>query len=352
VSALVGALLAWFVYWASDSWVASRAARFALASLVVLMPALGQENTATITDTIWVLAAVAPWAFAARSESVRALVLRSAIVFFASTATLISLVFFPLALGFAAVRRNRATAVVSAAYFVGIALQAGVATQTTDDRPLHAVRDVSKMPEIIGVRAFDQFLLGDRGIQALWAVRVLLVVFVPALVLGGLLAALIGVGRERQTLSLAFIGVAVASLLVVVWGRGTNNTAIAYAATSFLGPGAGAGSYKPNPARYSVIPVLMLASAAAVLFTSLGTSRPRLSRSLTVAFVAQVIVVISIGFPATNARSPGPAWSKTVAAQRARCARRDPTAEVQLRLPAPAFNPAIVVMCRDLGPRQ
>jgi hypothetical protein len=181
---------------------------------------------------------------------------------------------------------------------------------------------------------------------------VLLVVVVPVLVLGGLLAALIGVSRERQTLSLAFIGIAVVSLLVPVWGRGTNKTAIAYAATSFFGPLAGAGSYQPNPARYSVIPVLMLASAAAVLFTSLRASRPRLSRALTAGFVGQVVLVMTIGFPVTNARSHGPAWSKTVQAQRARCARRAPTAEVRLRLPAPAFNPAVVVACRDLEHRR
>ena len=55
VAAVVGAALAWFVYWASEGWVESRPVRLALASLVVLMPALGYENTANVTNTIWIL---------------------------------------------------------------------------------------------------------------------------------------------------------------------------------------------------------------------------------------------------------------------------------------------------------
>ncbi len=55
VAAVVGAALAWFVYWASEGWIDSQAVRAALASLVVLMPALGYENTANITNLIWIL---------------------------------------------------------------------------------------------------------------------------------------------------------------------------------------------------------------------------------------------------------------------------------------------------------
>jgi hypothetical protein len=347
VSSVFCALLACFVFWASDGWVRSRAARLALASLVVLMPALGQENSANLTNTIWMLAAVAPWAFAARSERSRAVALRSAIVFFAAMATLVSIVFVPLAVGLVGLRRSAGAWIVSSAYFAGLALQLVASAYSRDQRRL-VVRNVADVPEIIAVRAFAQYLVGDRGIQAVWTVRPLLVVVAPVLVLGILLAASIGVGRRRQVLALAFIGVGVAGLLLPVWGRGTGATAIAIPATTIFGPHPRAGQYDPLSARFSVIPVMMIASAAAVLFTSPRTSRPWLSRALTAAFVTQVVAVVAIGFPVTNARSPGPAWSDTVETQRVRCATLDPAAKVQLRVPGSSINPAVLLPCSDL----
>ena len=109
---LVGALLAWFVYWATEGWIDARAVRLALAGLVVLAPALGYENTANVTNTIWILLAVAPWALVARSESRRAVLLRSLVVFASATATALSALFLPMALGYACLRRRRPTWVV------------------------------------------------------------------------------------------------------------------------------------------------------------------------------------------------------------------------------------------------
>ena len=54
---VVSALLAWFTYWACKGWVRSWPVRAALASLVVLMPALGTKNTANVVNTVWVFAA-------------------------------------------------------------------------------------------------------------------------------------------------------------------------------------------------------------------------------------------------------------------------------------------------------
>ena len=55
----------------SAEWIPSRPVRLALASLVVLMPVLGIENTANITNVIWLFAAVAPWALVSLSERPR-----------------------------------------------------------------------------------------------------------------------------------------------------------------------------------------------------------------------------------------------------------------------------------------
>ena len=47
----VGALLAWFTWNATRGWVDSPAVRVAVASMVVLMPVLGPENTAEQSPT-------------------------------------------------------------------------------------------------------------------------------------------------------------------------------------------------------------------------------------------------------------------------------------------------------------
>ena len=96
---IVNATLAVFVYWASATWIRSRLLRVALASLVVLVPALGYENTATITNTIWTFAAVAPWALVSSAERRAAVVARSAVAFLAATATPLTLIYLPLGIG-------------------------------------------------------------------------------------------------------------------------------------------------------------------------------------------------------------------------------------------------------------
>ena len=86
----VGAFLAWFVWWTSDDWIASKPVRLALASLMVLMPALGAENTANLTDLGWVFAAALPWAFIAISVHGWQVFLRAVVAFTAATATTVS----------------------------------------------------------------------------------------------------------------------------------------------------------------------------------------------------------------------------------------------------------------------
>lgn len=65
---VVTAALAGLVHRWTRTWISSPAVRLALAVLVVLMPAAGPENTATLTNTIWMFAAVAPWAILSRED--------------------------------------------------------------------------------------------------------------------------------------------------------------------------------------------------------------------------------------------------------------------------------------------
>ncbi|HVN50602.1 MAG TPA: hypothetical protein VMT43_04170, partial [Acidimicrobiales bacterium] len=95
---LVAALAAAFVYRESRSWIRWWPLRLAIASLVVLMPALGAENTANMTNVIWVVAATTPWALMSREEGAWDTLARAVAAFLAATSTALSVLFVPLAI--------------------------------------------------------------------------------------------------------------------------------------------------------------------------------------------------------------------------------------------------------------
>ncbi len=349
VAALVGAMLAGFVYWASEGWVEAREVRLALASLVVLAPALGYENTGNVTNTIWILLAVAPWALVARSDGQRAVVLRSLVAFASATATALSAVFLPLALGYACARRRRPTWIVCGSFCAGLVLQFAVVVHTRDTRPHHAIRQMWALPQIIGVKVFGQFLVGDRGIRALWDHRMALAVLAPVVVVVVAVALLRGLSRAKQTLAASFVGLAVVSFVVPSWGRGTDQVALALSARSQFGP-ALAGTYNPMSARYGVAPVLLLAGAIAIGAGAARPGRVRLARALRTGFVIWVIAVSAIGFRVASPRSAGPTWTAAVSSVgQVRCAHRPASTRVRIPVPNPTVNPAVALPCGALG---
>jgi hypothetical protein len=347
VGAVVGAALAWFVYWATAGWIRSRPVRLALAALVVLLPVLGYENTANATNTIWVLYAVTPWALVATAEDRRGVWLRSVVAFAGATATALSAIFIPLAIVVAVRRRQRPGRIVCLAYGIGLALQFAVVSHTRDTRPHVVVRQASTLPQIIGVKVFGQLLVGDRGIRALWDHRSALAVVAPLLVLGLIAALLPGLSRRRAELVVAFTALAVIAFVVPVWGRGTNQVALALRLHSLLGP-AQAGHYNPMSSRYSVAPVFLLASALAV-----GVGGRRVTAwtaGLRAAFVVWAVVVCAAGYSVVNLRSAGPRWTATIdRAARTHCAGQPASTKVKLTVPNRPVNPAVVVSCGELG---
>ncbi len=348
VAAVVGALLAWFVYWASEGWVEARPVRLALASLVVLAPALGYENTANATNLIWILLGVAPWALVARAEHRGAVVVRSIVAFAAATATALSAVLLPLALGWACVRRRRPTWTVCASFVVGSVVQFAVVLHTRDTRPRHTVRQALALPQIVGVKVFGQLLVGDRGIRALWDHHSALAVLAPVLVVGLVVILVSGLDRSRQALAASLVTLAVVSFVVPAWGRGTNQVALALTARSQFGA-ALAGTYNPMSARYGVPPVLFLASAVAIGAGALRPGRDQLARVCRVGFVTWVVVVALIGFPVRSPRSAGPTWSGAVARLRQQACRHEPAdTVVRVPVPNPGVNPAVQLTCAQV----
>ncbi len=347
LAALVGAGLAWFVYWASEGWIDSRAVRMAFASLVVLMPALGYENTANLTNTIWILFGVAPWALLSLSEGRRATALRGAVAFASATATALTAVFVPLAVAWALVRRRRPTWIVVAAFFAGLGMQFAVVTHTRDTRPHTTIRQASKLPEAIGIKVFALFLVGERGIRAVWDQRATLAVVAPLVVLVGLAALGTGIGRRKQGVAASFVGLALAAFLVPVWGRGTNQVALSLPLHSIFGA-AQAGRYDPMATRYSVVPILLLAGAAAIVLGARRPTRPSLTRVSQMVFVTWVVVVTVVGFPVINPRSVGPRWTTSVVSSyRTHCTGTARATRYKVAIPNRSVNPLIVLSCHD-----
>jgi hypothetical protein len=301
-AAVVCALLAAFLYHVSNGWITSRLVRLGLASLVVLAPVVGQENTATITNTIWTFAAVAPWALVSPRERARDVAMRSVVAFLAATSMPVSAVFLPLALGVALARRTRATWIVGGAFAAGLVVQGVVvltardSLQTLDSRP-------GELLELLWVRVFAVFLLGIKWTNSLWNADPELLILGAPLVTAAIFAVLVPrAGRRAQVLAAIFLAYAPIAFVIPVWGRGTTYV------TFFGSPNPSAGNL-----RYSVIPTMLLSSAAAVLIAPSGPGASRLvARVGRPSFIAHVLVLILVGFSIRNARSWTPSWSSLV----------------------------------------
>jgi hypothetical protein len=333
-STFVGALLAWFTFHVSEGWIPSTAVRLALASLVVVMPALGTENTANVTNTIWIFAAVAPWALVSLAERPLDIFLRSIVAFLAATSTSLCFLFLPLVVGFVLIRRTRAARIAAAAFGAGLTIQVAVVLHTKDvvsyipHSFLSVQRSFSGITSVTGVKVFATFLIGTKGTSTPWLNRH------QFLAIGSivcfsliLLLLLVGAARKNQVLAVVFASYAVVCFVVPAWSR------------------------QEAPSRYSVIPVMMLASAVAVLVADTSRRRnlwvTRIGRPL---FVAQILLLTIIGFSVTTYRSENLQWSNSVTStSHTRCDGASPNKLVEVPTDQQNYWP-VTLPCRDLRP--
>jgi hypothetical protein len=306
-SVAVAALLAWGVYHWSRSWIGSRLLRLALASLVVLMPALGTDSTATITNLIWPFLAALPWALISMEERRRDVATRSVVAALGATSSLLSLCFLPLALVWLAYRRTKAALVVTASFVAGIVLQGVVAlTTSTPADPLVAHRSLANLVNVVegeGARGFGTFLLGSRWEMDLGSLSGTAAVVLPTIAVVALLVLLaLGADRRVQVIAGTCVVTAVALFAGTAWERGPGVYGLSQAGVS------------ATP-RYSVAPVMLVASAVALLVAcreqkSNPPSRIRrpLGNAGTWLFVAQTVLVVAAGFSVVTLRGLDPSW--------------------------------------------
>ena len=135
------------------------------------MPVLGIENTANVTNVIWVFAAVAPWALVSLSERPRDVAARGSVALLAATSTSLCFLFFPLAVAFAIIRKTRAATIVAMVFSVGLAIQGAVVLHTKDvvsyipQSFLDVQRSVRGITDAAGAHVFVPFLIGNRGVS-------------------------------------------------------------------------------------------------------------------------------------------------------------------------------------------
>lgn len=338
--ALVAGLLAWFVYRATDGWVGSRLTRLVLAALVVLMPCLIVENVASVTNLIWTFAAVVPWALISMAEKKVDVATRSAVAFLAATSTAIVGLFLPLAIGFALYRRTKAAYVVVGAYLAGLSVQGLVVTHTTDQARAPVRNSVGDFVTLIGQRIFGQYLLGERGVSSLWVEHgTALVVGSTSIVAMGFLVSLMGAERRNQVMAMVLAACAFATFAFPVWGRGTSTIPLE------------AGVYHLDAMRYSVVPIMLLASAFALLVAPVGPSANHwIARVARPIFIAQLILVMAVGFSDDNFRSVGPAWPEAMRTAYENDCKGMPS-DTEVGVMISPNNWALVLSCAELQPR-
>ncbi|MBI2704867.1 MAG: hypothetical protein HYX32_06210 [Actinobacteria bacterium] len=333
----VGALCAAFVYHSARGWIATWPIRLALATLVVLGPAVAIENTATITNSIWVVLAVAPWAFISVQDTRRDVVMRSVVVFFAATATALSFLLIPLAVGFAIGRRTRASATVAVTFGVGMAIQ--LVAVATNPVPPGDTNSLRILIDFFGLRVLGSLLVGERPLDQLWTGIGEPVVALAFLITIALFVTLFRhAGRRPQRAAALLMGYSVIAFVVPAWGRGTSKI------------GFEIGVYTLNMTRYTLMPILLLASAVALLIDPVGVERSR--RVATVGrkvFIVQVVIVCIIGFVTPTVRSAGPSWTAETAAVQARLCRGEPPDKV-VRITTSPINFSVGLRCDRLAP--
>jgi hypothetical protein len=300
---VVGALLAWSVYHLSRGWLSSRLLRVTLASFVVLMPVLGPENTATITNVTWLFLAVLPWALISLEERRRDTGLRSALAFLAATSSALSLLFLPLAIGWVVYRRSRAAILVGVCFIGGLIFQ--MAVTLTSQPATGAKIEMQVLAEATSARVFGAFLLGTRGEAAWWGANwTSLVVLAPLTFLALLVVLAIGANRRAQVMAAGFVLLAIVMFAVPAWGRNTNYLGLVEGHPDRL-----------LESRFSVAPCMLLASAVAILLSPIG-SRPQRRRAMQrigiPAFAVWFVIVAAVSFPQTTFRGSDPSWTGRV----------------------------------------
>ena len=336
--ALVVALLAAFVFFASESVLRSTALRLALAALVALVPAAGSELLGNATNIHFYLLYSGFWAFVWRADTTPALVARSAVVGATALGDPLTLIFAPLALWNVLTRRGPRDLVVPVVFVGGLVVQFA-AIAVSGEPPERLTRfDAGDILPLFALRVTGSLLVGDRFLDELWFALGRGFSYGALVVVGT--ALLLGVrGCARTTRIFVATSSAYAVVLFVAFlaGRGTAG----------MRPGTDEATWHLAGARFTYAPILFL-SAALLAIVDCRAARLRASRRrlLEAAAVAVVAGSIAANFALTSERSLGPSWRSELSDGRQRC--EDGRERVRIPVAPAPFGFNLEIRCRDL----
>ena len=157
------------------------------------------------------------------------------------------------------------------------------------------------------------------------------------------------VGSAERVLAATFVGFAVISFLVPIWSRGTDVVGLTQRErVGASSPLTEAAYISSN--RFSVVPVILLGSAFAVLAAAWRPSQRTHRNPWALAFVAHVLLVVLIGFRVTNIRSFSPGWDVAVERAELHCSGRVNGEEKTRIVQEPGHLSwfPVIVACRDV----
>jgi len=302
--AATASLAALAVYRLTDQAIGSRVLRVALALAVALHPVLLSENLANITNVIWVLCFAVFWALTRRPHTGGDVALGAAVAFLGTASLILSLFFAPVAAYVAWTRRDWRTRVVVAAYGVGALLQT-IAYLTASTHGPHTPGRGGLVTLYIA-RVLGLTAVGAPETARLWNDGGRGLLFPVALTVAVLVAVLLAC-NPRKWVAFAAVTLAYSVLFFALplLIRG-DETAQLGAVWNEVG------------ARYAVIPVLFVVASIAILIPHARIGRvPR--TLLAWGVLAQIALVIALGFHTDNWRSKGPEWHPALVAQARTC---------------------------------
>jgi hypothetical protein len=317
-------LLAAFVYYASSSTIESVPLRLALSTLVVLLPAEGSELLGNVTNIHFYLMYGCFWAFVWRSDSTAAITSRSLVVAATALGDVLAAIYLPLALWNAMKRRTRRDLAVPIALLSGLAIQA-IAILASGSPPHRGTRfNLDDVPTLFALRVTGSLFVGDRFIDDLWFQFGRWFSYGTLALVAALVAvALVRLDIRRKIFVALCAGYAITLFFAYLYGRGSAG----------MRPGYNAATWHLAGARFTLVPILLLATALLVFAdTGVKGRATRYARGLALIFVVALVVA---NFSFKSERSLGPRWEPELAAARSRCANSNSTPIRILVAPAP-----------------
>jgi hypothetical protein len=280
--------------------------RLLLVALALLPPTSGMETVATATNVPWYTSFAVFWLLIWRPANTRSACLGATLILATGLSSPIIFFFVPLAALRAIAVRDRRDALIVGAFGLALAIQLPVTASSSEQVSQSAWTDnlvTVFLQRVVDGVALGLELDGEAWVQWGW----------PFLIaIGVLVVATLSLLALRATSGRLFALIAVVTAVVVFFASGYHRSL----GDEMVWP---TGSFNPLGSRYTMIPVLLLASATLVLLDG----RLRSSKGVPWAAIAisgMLVIAIVTSFGGDAGRQM-PSWPQSLREGSAKCRR-------------------------------